>query len=325
MVLPSSREFGIARSLIAGYSDHFGELAVVTSASGEARFRLALKLALAGMDVIIASSRGSGDHESVKSIRSVARFSLVKHEELDLARLSSITSFVRRLEALGRPVDLLINNHELLSLLPRGVTPDGFELQFANNFLGHFALTAQMLPLLRGSRTPRVFHEVREPKGPSRFDVEDLQSERSYSPVRAYERSKFALLLFAMELQRRSEVYGWGVLSRPIIPLRQKPVHNPVSAKMVQLIERMKRSILTSSQSGSAVILPTRDKHMQETKDQQLQSWLELYALVDPKGSPWAEKVSSEPMAQNLWEKATQLTGITWPESNQSVSLESFL
>lgn len=64
---------------------------------------------------------------------------------------------------------------------------------------------------------------------------------------------------------------------------------------------------------------------MQETKDQQLQSWLELYALVDPKGSPWAEKVSSEPMAQNLWEKATQLTGITWPESNQSVSLESFL
>ncbi|WP_375404693.1 SDR family NAD(P)-dependent oxidoreductase, partial [uncultured Sphingomonas sp.] len=124
----------------------------------------------------------------------------------------SVAAFSERLNRRGRPVDILINNAGLAAPPKRAVTRDGFELQFGTNFLGHFALTAHLLPLLRRAEKPRVvnvssiFH-----KGTINFD--DLMSERRYSPVKSYSQSKLANLIFARELQRRSDAMGWNLTS----------------------------------------------------------------------------------------------------------------
>lgn len=93
------------------------------------------------------------------------------------------------------------------------MTSDGFELQFGTNYLGHFALTAQLLPLLQKGRDTRVVtvSSLAARNGAINFD--DLQAERGYKPMAVYSQSKLAELMFAFELQRRSDAAGWGLSS----------------------------------------------------------------------------------------------------------------
>jgi NAD(P)-dependent dehydrogenase (short-subunit alcohol dehydrogenase family) len=92
------------------------------------------------------------------------------------------------------------------------VTADGFEMQFGTNYLGHFALTGRLLPLLMGAPSPRAVGVSSNAHHRGRIDFDDLQGKR-YRPWPAYEQSKLAMLMFALELQRRSDRDGWGLLS----------------------------------------------------------------------------------------------------------------
>ncbi|GLZ23308.1 dehydrogenase [Burkholderia plantarii] len=132
---------------------------------------------------------------------------------LDLASLESIKAFGESLRSSRDSLDLLINNAAVMTPPKRQVTSDGFELQFGTNYLGHFALTAQLLPLLRKGNKPRVvsLSSVAARSGTINFD--DLQAQRSYRPMPAYCQSKLACLMFALELQRRSDAAGWGIQS----------------------------------------------------------------------------------------------------------------
>jgi NAD(P)-dependent dehydrogenase (short-subunit alcohol dehydrogenase family) len=137
----------------------------------------------------------------------------VSFDVLDLASLDSIAVFAARLRDSLGSLDVLINNAGVMTPPTRQVTSDGFELQFGTNYLGHFALTARLLPLLRKSGRPRVvsLSSVAARRGSMNFD--DLQSQRSYEPMVAYSQSKLACLMFAFELQRRSDAAGWGIQS----------------------------------------------------------------------------------------------------------------
>src|SRR5206468_3001649 len=102
----------------------------------------------------------------------------------------------------GRPIDLLINNAGVMAVPTRKTTADGFELQIGTNYLGHFALTARLLPLLTAAPAPRVTSLSSGVHWIGRIDLDDLQSVRSYSTGRVYAQSKLAMLLFAAELLR---------------------------------------------------------------------------------------------------------------------------
>lgn len=96
----------------------------------------------------------------------------------------------------------------------RRLTADGFELQFGTNYLGHFALTAHLLPLLRRGDRPRVVNlSSIAARSDGAIDFDDLQAERAYRAMPVYGQSKLACLIFALELQRRSDAAGWGVTS----------------------------------------------------------------------------------------------------------------
>ncbi len=176
-------------------------------------------LAQHGAEVVLAGRNEANGREAIRKILPLSPGVGVRFELLDLADLASVSAFSNRLLAEDRPVDLLINNAGVMTPPTRRTTADGFELQFGTNYLGHFALTAQLLPLLQRGSAPRVVEVgsgAHRLGGAIHFD--DLQWERSYKPWAAYAQSKLAILMFALELQRRSDAAGWGLMSNAAHP-----------------------------------------------------------------------------------------------------------
>jgi NAD(P)-dependent dehydrogenase (short-subunit alcohol dehydrogenase family) len=113
----------------------------------------------------------------------------------------------------------MINNAGVMTPPKRDITADGFELQFGSNHLGHFALTAHLLPLLRAAHSARVVSlSSLAARQNGRIHFDDLQFDKSYSAIQAYGQSKLAVLMFARELDRRSRDAGWGIVSTAAHP-----------------------------------------------------------------------------------------------------------
>ncbi|WP_055591148.1 SDR family oxidoreductase [Peterkaempfera griseoplana] len=207
-----------ARSRDFVLPDQHGRHAVVTGANSGIGFETARRLAQSGAEVVLAVRDAARGAEAVRRIRAAHPGAAASVETLDLSVLESVAAFARLLLDRDRPLDLLVNNAGIMAVPTRHTTADGFELQFGTNHLGHFALTGRLLPLLRRGDAPRVVTVSSIAHRTGRIDFDDLQSERSYRPLGAYGRSKLANLLFARELQRRSDRNGWGLLSTAAHP-----------------------------------------------------------------------------------------------------------
>ncbi|WP_232825682.1 SDR family oxidoreductase [Algoriphagus litoralis] len=188
-------------------------LAVITGSTEGVGFEDALALSSAGWSVVIMGRNPQKGAESISKIRDKNPQAKVSFEKIDLADLSSIKAFTAKMIVRGQPIDLLINNAGVMTPPKRLETADGFELQFGTNHLGHFALTAGLLPLLRKASKARVVTVSSVANRAGKINFEDLQSESSYVPMEAYSQSKLANLMFAFELQRQSEQFGWGISS----------------------------------------------------------------------------------------------------------------
>ena len=189
-----------------------GRTFVVTGTSGLG-YETALALAVVGGDVIVAGRNPNKGAEAVAKIKQEAPGASVSFEAVDLGSLDSIAAFGRRLRGNRNSIDVLINNAGVMAPPRRQTTDNGFELQFGTNHLGHFALTAELLPLLRRGDRPRVVSVSSVAARNGQIDFNDLQAERRYKPMPVYAQSKLACLMFAFELQRRSDASGWGITS----------------------------------------------------------------------------------------------------------------
>lgn len=190
-----------------------GRTYLVTGGTSGIGFETAKALASAGAHVIIAARGRAGGEEALARIKAQVPTARVDFEPLDLGDLASVRSLGARLAATLTKLDGLVNNAGIMEPPTRGTSRDGFELQFAVNYLGHFALTAQVLPLLEQASAPRVvtLSSIAASRGVIRF--EDLQFAQAYDAGAAYAQSKLACLMFALELQRRSEAAGWRLQS----------------------------------------------------------------------------------------------------------------
>ncbi|MGW6730653.1 SDR family oxidoreductase [Nocardia sp. NPDC055029] len=193
--------------------DLSGRLAVVTGANSGLGLALSTRLAAAGADIVMpVRNHAKGEAAAKKILRQVPSAKLTL-KYLDLGSLAAVKALGADLNAEGRPIDILINNAGIMAPQQRETTSDGFELQFGANYLGHFALTSALLPLLRAAESPRVTSMSSLAVKLGGINWDDMAWERSYNPNKAYAQSKTGMLMFSLELDRRSREAGWGILS----------------------------------------------------------------------------------------------------------------
>jgi NAD(P)-dependent dehydrogenase (short-subunit alcohol dehydrogenase family) len=192
--------------------DLSGQRALVTGASDGMGLGIAGRLAAAGAEVVMPVRNPAKGEAAISTILRAAPGAKVSVRSLDLASLSSVEALGDTLRGEGQPIHLLINNAGVMRPPRRLATVDGFEVQLGTNHLGHFALVAHLLPLLRAGRA-RVTSQVSLASAAGSINWADLNWERSYAGMRAYVQSKIAFGLFGLELERRSRAHGWGITS----------------------------------------------------------------------------------------------------------------
>jgi NAD(P)-dependent dehydrogenase (short-subunit alcohol dehydrogenase family) len=193
--------------------DQTGKLIVVTGANSGTGQEAARRLAGAGARVVLAVRTVAKGERAKAGILAGQPGAQLEVRRIDLADLASVQEFADGLIADGTPVDVLVNNAGVMAPPARMTTADGFELQFGSNFLGPFALTMRLLPLVLAAPAPRVVTMSSGVASYGRIRFDDLQSERGYRPNLAYAQSKLADLMMTLHLAGLAVREGWNLLS----------------------------------------------------------------------------------------------------------------
>jgi NAD(P)-dependent dehydrogenase (short-subunit alcohol dehydrogenase family) len=183
---------------------------VVTGANAGIGRHCVARFAAAGARVVLACrkpDRGAAAAAAVRAEYPKAELEVVR---LDLADLGSVTAAAETLRSLGG-IDVLLCNAGCTGTSRRRVTADGFELMMGVNHLGHFALTAQVLPALRPGARVVAVGSIAHRWSP--VDLDDLLAVAGFRSFRQYGRSKSAVLMFAFELDRRARAAGRDLVS----------------------------------------------------------------------------------------------------------------
>lgn len=295
--------------------DQTGKLAVVTGATGGLGLETALDLAGAGAEVILAGRNAQKGRAAETLIRGRHRDAQVRFVQVDLADLASVKDFADGLLAAGRPIDILINNAGVMALPKRQTTADGFEMQFGTNYLSHFALTGRLLPLLAAAKARVVQLSSMAHRGGT-IRLEDLNYEHGYKAWPVYQQSKLAMLMFALELDRRSQANGWGLTSVAAHPgfartdlISNGPAHgNPVYAWGAGVLATF------ASHSAADGALPTlMAATMPGVTGGQ---YFGPQGFQEMKGPPGPGKIEPQALdarvAADLWSASEALTGVPW-------------
>jgi NAD(P)-dependent dehydrogenase (short-subunit alcohol dehydrogenase family) len=297
----------------------YGRRAVVTGGTNGLGLQVALALARAGAEVVLAARDAARGQAAVARIRTAAPGACVVYETLDLSSLGSVAAFANRLAARGGGLDLLVNNAGVMALPVRQETADGFEMQFGVNHLGHVALTARLLPLLQAGRSARVVCVTSLAHRLGAIDFDDLHGIRAYRPWKAYAQSKLAVLTFAFELQRRATEGGWGIAGLAAHPgwaLTDLYANGPLSGEgpsiLARLMRRATRLVSHSAEVGALPILFAATAPEAEGGGFYGRSW--LFELRGPPAPAWAAPDARDSaLAAWLWQVSEGLTGCRFP------------
>lgn len=297
-----------------------GRLAVITGATGGLGLETALALAGAGAQVVLTGRNAQKGQAVLEMIRARYPAASIRYAHLDLASLDSVRRFAEQFASEHASLDLLINNAGVMMPPKRQTTADGFELQFGTNYLGHFALTERLLPLLVAGRGPRVVNlSSLAHKTSAAIHFDDLQWQRSYKTWPSYAQSKLAMLMFALELQRRSDANGWGLLSNAAHPgyARTELIANgPGADSLMQTLSRMTLEPI-ASQSAADGALPTLfAATAPEARPAAYYGPTGLFELKGPPGEARiARHAQDKAVAARLWEVSEALTNARWPRA----------
>ena len=298
--------------------DQAGKLIVVTGANSGTGKEAARRLAQAGAHVVLAVrtiAKGEQAREEILAAQPGAQLDV---RRINLADLASVREFADGLIADGVPVDVLVNNAGVMAPPTRQVTADDFELQFGSNFLGPFALTMRLLPLILAAPAPRVVTMSSGVASYGRIRFDDPQWKRRYSPNLSYAQSKLADLMMTLRLADLATANGWELMSNAAHPGftrtnlqtagaslgRDKPKRTPFNSfgfLPSQEVGPGTEPLLYAATSAGAVnggyYGPSR--------------W---FGLVGPTTALTAPRRARDTAtAARLWEQAERLTGVSLP------------
>lgn len=188
------------------------KIAIVTGANAGLGFETTKGLISKNYEVVMACRSLEKGNEAKDKIKKEFPNANIICMSLDLASLASVKKFSDEFKSHFRHLDLLINNAGIM-MTPYHLTEDGFENQLATNYLGHFALTSHLFPLLEQSKNSRVvsLSSLAHKWGNIYFD--DFHFKNKYDKKKAYGQSKLACLMFAYELNRKLKAAGSHVIS----------------------------------------------------------------------------------------------------------------
>jgi NAD(P)-dependent dehydrogenase (short-subunit alcohol dehydrogenase family) len=195
-----------------------GKLIAVTGANSGTGLEVTRRLAAAGARVIMAVRNHEKGDAARNDLLAQLPDARLEVRILDVADLSSVARFAESLTSEGTPLDVLINNAGVMVPPTRFETVDGFELQMGTNFLGAFALTLRLLPLMLKAEDPRVSTMSSFAASFGRIHFDDLEWTSHYRASSAYAQSKLADLLFALRLAEISRERDWALMSNAAHP-----------------------------------------------------------------------------------------------------------
>jgi NAD(P)-dependent dehydrogenase (short-subunit alcohol dehydrogenase family) len=292
--------------------DQTGRTVVITGANTGLGFEAAAALARRGARVVLAvrnPDKGKAACAAIVAENSGADLAL---QQLDLASLSSIRAAADELRATYSSIDMLINNAAVL-WTPKSSTPDGFELQFGTNHLGHFAFTGLVLDRLLEVAGSRVVTMSSLDHLFGKIDFDNLQGERQYSRSGAYRHAKLANLMFSYELQRRlsaARAATIAVAAHPGMSSSDLIKNAPQGARQLLLAIRP-----IFNQSAAMGALPV----LRAATDPGVLGG-QYYGprkLFETRGEPELARSSARArdheLQQQLWSVSEELTGVTYP------------
>ena len=285
--------------------DQKGRVAIVTGSSSGIGYETARVLAEKNATVIIAVRNLQKGNVAADKILGQHPNADVKVMELDLANLISVRKFVAEFKNNYSRLDLLINNAGVM-MPPYSKTADGFELQFGTNHLGHFALTGQLLDLIKSTPGSRIVNVSSGAHSFGDLDLDDLNWEkRPYKKAKAYGDSKIANLYFTYELQKRLDRDG----KNPLV-IAAHPGWTATELQRHAGLIRFLNNFF--SQDITMGALPTLYAALgADVKGSDYygpSGWREMKGY--PKKVKSNELSHNEEIARNLWEVSEELTGI---------------
>lgn len=278
---------------------------MVTGANSGIGLETTRQLAAHGARVVMASRNTEAAHAAAAELPGDVRV-----EALDLASLASVREFADRV---SRPIDLLVNNAGVMRPPQYRETRDGFELQFGTNHLGHFALTALLLPALLAAKTPRVVTVASIAHFGGDRGVLSGNPRESYDPAEAYSQSKLANILFARELHHRTIAAGSAMTSTAAHPgiSATNLVSSPDGMGGMPLVGRLAPFVLrVLFQSAEAGALPT----LYAATEAAPGSYIGPQRRGESRGPIGLAKLSGfaadEELGRALWARSQDWTGI---------------
>jgi NAD(P)-dependent dehydrogenase (short-subunit alcohol dehydrogenase family) len=307
-----------------------GKRVIITGANSGIGYHAALKLARKGAQVVLACRDRQRGEDALARLHADSPGTHTELAILDLASLSSVRDFAEEELARRRPLHILINNAGVMAPPKRLQTADGFELQFGTNVLGHFALTALLMSALEQAATsserPRIVTIASIAHKRGQLSLDDLQSTKAYSPMKAYQQSKLANLIFAFELDRRLRAANSRVMSIAAHPgvantnLFQVGDHGPLEKTLRNLFGHAIGIVLNSDSEGA---LPTL--YAATSPDAEDGGYYGPQGFQEMRGDDVdraivAPQARDTTAATRLWQICEDLTGIKFLSSSVGIT-----
>ena len=290
--------------------DQTGKTILITGANTGLGFETALALYETGAHVVLACRSQQKADGTLNNLQAKPGKGTLETGVIDLSDLGSVKQFADTFLQKHKQLHVLINNAGV-AMPPASKTAEGYELQFGVNFLGHFALTGRLYPLLNATPGSRIVTLSSNGYQGSIIDFDNLKSEAGYEPLREYRQSKLANLIFSVELQRRITAKGDKVLSIAAQPgankteLTRHLSEEAIAAGVERLGEFMEPWQGALSSLYAAISNDASGGNLYEPDNGGYRGYPALASIQ--------ENALDKTVAKKLWDLAEQVTGIYYP------------
>lgn len=283
-----------------------GKTAIVTGSNTGLGFETALDLYQKGAKVYVACRNEEKGLDAIERMKAISDGGELVYGRLDLASLSSVKDFAKKIIATESRLDLLVNNAGVM-IPPPSRSEDGFELQFGVNFIGHFALTGHLFNLLESTKGSRVVTLSSIAHRGAIIDFENFKLEKPYNNWREYGQSKLADLIFTLEFEKRLRNNSYQIMSLAAHPgFSKTDLQKYMDKDMLDSLELM--TAKEGAQPTLAACLRPDAKGGQYWGPD---------GPNEQKGKPALAKIDSvaldEKLNAKLWDWAKEITKVNFP------------